>query len=79
MSKYTPWFQAKRQNPLKVGVYQVRFGHCLVAYKHWDGRYWGWFGRTPAMTEWEQVNNRLPYQTGFQWRGLAKKPKQQEV
>jgi hypothetical protein len=68
MRKYTPWFVAGQQNPVRVGVYQTPAGD----YKHWDGRYWGWFARSPKRAEQEQCGHSGPTQTVFKWRGLTK-------
>lgn len=68
MSKYTPWFVAGQQNPVRVGVYQTPAGD----YKHWDGRYWGWFARSTKIAELEQQHTGKPVQEHFKWRGLTK-------
>jgi hypothetical protein len=68
--KTTPWFGADKENPVRVGVYQVSL--CDGSrYKHWNGTLWGWAARTPDDAEIEQAS-KYATQESFQWRGLLK-------
>ena len=77
MSKYTPWFDAITQKPVRKGVYQVK--HRTLAASEmwalWDGECWrfakvfkDWASKEKSPSVVMIDPTRKP-----QWRGLTKK------
>jgi hypothetical protein len=68
--KTTPWFEAGKENPVRVGVYEVEtvFGK---RYKYWGGTRWSWGARNPfdAQRAPKHIDSM---QDQFTWRGLLK-------
>jgi hypothetical protein len=71
--KTTPWFEAGKENPVRVGVYQVSYCNG-TRYKEWNGARWGWSCYTPHSAELES-EFKYAAQNCFQWRGLLKESK----
>jgi hypothetical protein len=63
----TPWFKAGKQNPARVGAYEV---HDEM-FKYWDGRRWGYYSNSPKEAK-ANDGGRLADQEAFYWRGLLK-------
>jgi hypothetical protein len=64
--KRTPWFDAMKDKPARVGLYEFRFHgwpSSAVGRLKWDERNWS------GSTNWPFLV--LP---GDKWRGLAEKP-----
>jgi hypothetical protein len=71
--KTTPWFEAGKENPVRVGVYQVHM-ICGERYKHWDGKEWWWNASNPFDAK-RAPKHLDANQDNFQWRGLLKESK----
>ena len=69
--KKTPWFDAATQNPVHVGVYEVKAPH-VGRYSKWDGKHWlfctSWIDGADRETE----QSGAMYGQKAKWRGLCK-------
>lgn len=69
--KMTPWFSAKKQKPVRIGWYDVRWAGSKEAWSkrlYWNGK--NWFIRYDST-----VISNFSTWTGDSWRGLAEQPK----
>ena len=70
--KLTKWIPGNVK-PVRVGVYQRKYGTDVVHYCLWNGNFWCSYGDTPKTAKfWKDTpstGQTLP------WRGLAEKPK----
>jgi hypothetical protein len=68
--KTTPWFDADKKTPVRVGAYEVDDQQ----FKYWDGSRWGYYSQSPKQAK-KYSADKWSSQSGFYWRGLLKESK----
>lgn len=68
--KTTRWFHAAEDDPVHIGVYEVKAEYVWGTYSRWNGEYW-----CGCYSYWHMADGSrdLGMTVDF-WRGLAQKP-----